>query len=56
MPSALEKIAAFVQEHHVMTLATGMDGAPYATPLFYAYDAKRNLFVFASGTDTEDWA
>ena len=36
-----------------MTLATGMDGAPYATPLFYAYDAKRNLFVFASGTDTE---
>ena len=52
MSAVLEKIAAFVREHHVMTLATGGDGAPYATPLFYAYDGRRNCFVFASGTET----
>lgn len=48
----LETIAAFVREHHVMTLATGGDGMPYATPLFYAYDERQNLFIFASGPDT----
>jgi uncharacterized protein len=53
MPSTLEKIAAFVREHHVMTLATAQGGLPYATPLFYAYDAQRNRFIFASGIETE---
>jgi len=53
MPAALEKIAAFVREHHVMTLATCGNGMPYAAPLFYAYDAGRNRFVFASDVQTE---
>ena len=53
MPSALEKIAAFVQEHHVLTLATVAAAVPYATPLFYAYDPERNRFVFASAADTK---
>lgn len=50
--TTLERIIRFVQEHHVMTLATSDDGIPYATPLFYAYDAQTNRFVFASGEET----
>ena len=53
MASTRDKIAAFVQQHHVMTLATVRDGTPYATPLFYAYDAERNCFIFASSEETE---
>jgi len=56
MRSALEAAAAFVREHHVLTLATSRDGFPYAAPLFYAYDAARNCFVFASGEETEHTA
>lgn len=48
-----EKIAAFLREHHVLTLATCAEGVPYATPLFYSYDEGRNCFVFASGSETE---
>ena len=36
-----------------MTLATSRAGFPYATPLFYAYDAECNRFIFASGMETE---
>jgi uncharacterized protein YhbP (UPF0306 family) len=53
MRSALEAVAAFVREHHLLTLATSRDGTPYATPLFYAYDEARNCFVFASEEETE---
>ena len=53
MPRALDAIAAFIGEHHVMTLATSRDGLPYAAPLFYAYDRQRNCFVFASAQETE---
>jgi uncharacterized protein YhbP (UPF0306 family) len=49
----LERIAAFVAEHHVMTLATAdADGTPHCASLFYAYDPDRNVFVFASDPDT----
>lgn len=53
MPETLERIAAFLGEHHVLTLAVTGGGMPYCAPLFYAYDTKRNLFVFASDADTE---
>jgi hypothetical protein len=56
MRAALDAIAAFVREHHVLTLATSRDGSPYATPLFYAYDDVRNCFVFASAEETEHTA
>ncbi len=50
---ALEKIAAFIAEHHVLTLATAAESVPYCAPLFYAYDRERNCFVFASDEATE---
>jgi len=53
MPTVPEKITAFIAEHHVLTLATSREGMPYAAPLFYAYDAERNRFVFASDAATE---
>ncbi len=53
MSRALEKIADFAGEHHVLTLATVQEDIPYATPLFYAYDAQSNRFVFASKEETE---
>lgn len=49
----LDRIKAFIAEHHVLTLATAQGGAPHAAPLFYAYDAKQNRFLFASDPDTE---
>ena len=53
MPSALEKIARFVSEHHVLTLATAGEEGPYAAPLFYAYDVTSRRFIFASDPGTE---
>ncbi len=51
--TALENMAAFIAEHHVMTLATADEaGMPHCASVFYAYDEKRNVFVFASGADT----
>lgn len=46
-------IARFIGRHHVMTLATvSADGSPYCANLFYAYDRKRNVFVFTSDGTT----
>lgn len=53
MSSTLERIARFVSEHHVLTLATAGEDGPYAAPLFYAYDAANLHFVFASDPDTK---
>ena len=48
-----ERIIKFVKKHHVLTLATvGSEGMPYVANCFYAYDAKRNLFIFTSDLST----
>ena len=48
----LEKIAQFIQEHHVMTLATSDGQSVSACSLFYAYDVETQTFVVASADDT----
>ncbi len=48
----LEKIASFIAEHHVMTLATTDFDGVSACSLFYAYDALTQTFVVASADDT----
>lgn len=53
MEETLEKITAFIAEHHVLTLATAAKNVPHCAPLFYAYDRQRNCFVFASDETTE---
>lgn len=52
-----ERFIKFIKKHHVLTLATvNGEGMPYVANCFYAYDAKRNLFVFTSDLTTRHGA
>ncbi len=53
MDTNLEKITAFIEEHHVLTLATALENEVSACSLFYAYDVKSNSFIVASSEDTQ---
>lgn len=46
------RIVRFIRRHHVLTLATLAGSQPYCAHAFYAYDPKRNLFVFAADPTT----
>lgn len=46
------KIAAFIQKHHVFTLATCRRDQPYSTPRFYLYRPERPAFIFLSDPKT----
>ena len=52
MDSDLEKIALFLDEHHVMSLATTDFKDLSVCSLFYAYSRDKNTFVVASSDDT----
>lgn len=48
-----ERFAKFIAKHHVLTLATvNSEGKPYIANCFYAYDKRRNRFVFTSDLTT----
>ena len=49
---SLEKIEAFLSEHHVLSLATSNVDELSVCNLFYAYDEKKSIFVVASSDDT----
>ena len=52
-----ERFIKFIKKHHVLTLATvNSEGMPYVANCFYAYDTKRNLFVFTSDLATRHGA
>lgn len=51
-PEVDERIARFLSRHHVLTLATAADGAPYCANAFYVYDRRRNRLVFTSDLST----
>lgn len=46
------KIVTFIKKHHVLTLATAVDGQPWCSNMFYAYYPERNLFIFTSDGHT----
>ena len=52
MGSDLEKIALFLNEHHVMSLATTDFEDLSVCSLFYVYSKEKNSFVVASSDDT----
>lgn len=52
MDSDLEKIALFLDEHHVMSLATSNFEELSVCSLFYAYSKEKNSFVVASSDET----
>ncbi len=51
-----KRIIDFINEHHVLTLATSVNGQPYCANAFYAYDEESNVFVFTSDTSTRHGA
>ena len=52
-----ERFIKFIKKHHVLTLATvNSEGMPYVANCFYAFDTKRNLFVFTSDLTTRHGA
>lgn len=52
MDKKLKKIDSFLNEHHVMSLATMSDGELSACSLFYAFDLSTISFIVASADDT----
>jgi uncharacterized protein len=42
------RIIDFIQDHHVLTLATSNENQPYCANCFYAYLTEENAFVFTS--------
>ncbi|WP_297441422.1 pyridoxamine 5'-phosphate oxidase family protein [Sulfurimonas sp.] len=52
MNKNLVKITAFINEHHVMSLASSVDNELSVCSLFYAFDANKLSFVVASSEDT----
>jgi len=53
MPKTVEKIEAFLEKHHLLSLATSADDRPQSASLFYAYDPTHIAFIVASDTKTE---
>ena len=50
MPDKL--IIDFINEHHLLTLATSKDNLPYCCNVFYVYDEINNSLVFSSDIKT----
>jgi uncharacterized protein YhbP (UPF0306 family) len=47
------KFNTFIKKHHVLTLATTVDGLPWCANCFYAWSEEDNFFVFTSDTSTK---
>jgi len=47
-----DRILQFVEEHHVLTLATEQNGQPYCCSCFYVFLPDENSFVFTSDIET----
>ena len=47
------KVLDFLDEHHLMTLATVRDNVPHTSNMFYAFDAETGSFIFTSKYDTK---
>ncbi len=52
MEENLEKIANFLLQHHVMSLATSLNDELSVCSLFYAYSKEKKSFVVASSDET----
>ena len=47
-----KKISEFINEHHVLTLATCLNDQPWSSNCFYAYIEEENMFVITSDMET----
>jgi len=48
----LEKIIVFIEQHHVLSLATSRDDMPSVCSAFYIYDMQTHSFIIASSEET----
>ena len=48
-----QQIIHFLNEHHLLTLATSQNNIPYCCNLFYVYDRVRNQLIFSTETKTK---
>ncbi len=48
-----KRVTDFINEHHVLTLATVVDNNPWCTNCFYVYLEEENCFVFTSDDATK---
>ena len=48
-----EAILEFINEHHILTLATSLENQPYCATCFYAYDKRLNRFIITSELETK---
>lgn len=48
-----KRIIDFINEHHVLTLATSFEEEPYCANCFYVYLEEENSLVFTSDYDTK---
>ncbi|MEN8116269.1 MAG: pyridoxamine 5'-phosphate oxidase family protein [Bacteroidota bacterium] len=48
-----KRIVDFINEHHVLTLATSNENNPWCANCFYTYLEDENCFVYTSDNDTK---
>ena len=48
-----EQIIHFLNEHHLLNLATSQNNKPYCCNLFYVYDQVSNQLIFSTETKTK---
>ncbi len=47
-----QKIYSFIEEHHVLSLATSHKGQAYMANCFYIFNKENNEFIFTSSIET----
>ena len=49
----ISKLLDFINEHHLLTLATSKGNIPYCCNVFYVYDVANNQLIFSTDTKTK---
>jgi uncharacterized protein YhbP (UPF0306 family) len=47
-----DKILEFINEHHVLTLATTSNSIPWCANCFYIFDSENKSFIFSTDLET----
>ena len=48
-----KKIVEFINQHHLLTLATSKDNVPYCCNAFYVFNKENGSLIFSSDTSTK---
>ena len=48
-----QQIIDFINEHHLLTLATSQNNLPYCCNVYYVYDSLNNQLIFSSDPNTK---